>query len=143
MSGITEVRDHFVYRIYDDSDLLLYIGCTNRPRTRWAEHRAERPGMACLAARFHMAGPYPRVVARQLEREAAESEHPRFGLTPSRQNAIMQAYSWEVRRVRELTEGGWDYLTAWKLAAVEVRTQFPGAPTSYSDVTRPMQAVRA
>jgi predicted GIY-YIG superfamily endonuclease len=132
-------RVFFVYRVYDVSGKLLYIGCTNRPYIRWAEHRAERPVMATRAARFRMAGPYTRAVARQLEREALRTEHPFFGMTPAKHSAISQAHAWEARRTSELLKSGWDYTAAWKLAAAEVKQQFPGAPTSYADVTRAMQ----
>lgn len=133
-------RAFFVYRIYDPTDELLYVGCTNRPYTRWAEHRAERPGMAISAARFRMAGPYTRAVARDLERDALRTENPRFGLTPAKHSAIHRAHAWQERRALKLVGGGWDYITACKLAAVEVKREFPGEPTSYSDVTQPMQS---
>lgn len=135
-----DARVFFVYRIYDESDGLLYIGCTNRPYTRWAEHRAERPGMATRAAQFRMAGPYTRAVARDIERDALRTEAPRFGMTPARHAAIQRAFTWQRRRAGELIGAGWDYMTASKLAAAEAKYQFPGEPTSYLDVTAPMQS---
>lgn len=133
-----DARAFFVYRIYGADDELLYIGCTNRPYTRWAEHRGERPGMATLAVRFRMAGPYTRAVARDIERDALSNESPRFGMTPARRSSIHRAFAWEARRTTELLEGGWDHDTAWQLAAAEVKRQFPGQATSYGDVTGPM-----
>jgi predicted GIY-YIG superfamily endonuclease len=135
---VTE-RKFFVYRIFDNDGALLYVGCTNRPYTRWAEHRAERPWIARRAATFKMQGPFTRSVARAIERAALKAECPLFGLTPAKQSAITRAYAWTDRRTRELQQGGWDFATAAKLAANEAKHRFPGVPTSYADLRHPWE----
>lgn len=71
-------REHFVYRVYDDADRLLYIGCTNRPALRWSEHRAwSRDGWPQKARRFRVSGPYNYDTARSRERDEIEELDPR------------------------------------------------------------------
>ena len=105
------VRDHFVYRVFDAEGQLLYIGCTMRPSKRWAEHKIERPGMVAAAARFRVQGPYPRPVARALEKQAIRTEEPLLGWTPAKHRENCGRRRWTDRRARELHGSGvevWD-----------------------------------
>lgn len=77
-----EHREHFVYRAFDEAGQLLYVGCTMRPKKRWAEHNHDGV-WAHLARSFRMAGPYNYKTARAIERNALATENPRFGCTPS------------------------------------------------------------
>lgn len=130
-------REYFVYRLFDAADRLLYVGCTNRPYLRWAEHRTERPWMAQRAVRFHMQGPFTRKMARALERQAQKFEHPLFGLTPAKQSHIMRAHHWQRARAEELMESGRGFQSAWRTALAEARLRFPAGPISYSDLSQP------
>lgn len=70
-------REHFVYRAYDAVGVLLYVGCTNRPRLRWKEQRAwSNDGWTKRARRFRVSGPYNYDTGRRLEREAIRTENP-------------------------------------------------------------------
>lgn len=80
------MRQHFVYRVYDRAGRLLYVGCTKRPRARWAEHRSNSD-WARRAVRCRLVGPLPYDVARELERQALATEQPLYGWTPARRSA--------------------------------------------------------
>lgn len=98
------IRDHFVYRVYDAAGQLLYVGCTKRLDKRWAEHKAERPGMVAAARRFRLQGPFARVTARELERVAIRSEEPLIGWTPAKHREKCARNRWIKDRVRELCD---------------------------------------
>jgi len=80
-------REHFVYRAFDAAGDLLYVGCSNNPERRWAEHRTTSPWWTEQARRFHLSGPYNYDTARRLEREALATEDPKYGMTPERRSA--------------------------------------------------------
>lgn len=127
-------REFFVYRLFDATDRLLYVGCTNSLKRRWYEHRSQHGAMATAAARCRVQGPYPHPTARSIERRALDSENPVYGLTPAKQSAIHRAYAWTDRRIRELINVGWPADLACKQAELDVKRQFPGQPTSYGDI---------
>lgn len=125
-------REFFVYRMFDASGQLLYVGCTNNPKRRWYEHRTERPDMSAAAVKFKVQGPFTRFKARQLEREAATSEQPLFGWTPAKQSVITQRNAFMRRRTSVLQRSaGWDFSTARRLAAVEADHKFGSEPSYY------------
>lgn len=75
---------HWVYRCYDDAGVLLYVGCSAHPKTRFGYHRNAR---ACSAkasrwlratqARIEVEGPYPtKQEGRDAEANAIADEHP-------------------------------------------------------------------
>lgn len=71
-------REHYVYWVYDASDVLLYIGCSMQPKKRWAGHLADRREWTKYAARFRLQGPYSYETARRMERDAIDSHEPPF-----------------------------------------------------------------
>lgn len=71
-------RTHYVYRAFDETGELLYVGCTKNPHKRWLGHRGEGSRWVPYAHRFKVSGPYPRQRALDLEREAINSELPWF-----------------------------------------------------------------
>lgn len=78
-------RDHYVYRVYDDADRLLYVGCSQDLKKRWQEHRGSSLSpWTDFAARFKVAGPYPYRAARLLEGRTIEAEQPWFNETLAR-----------------------------------------------------------
>lgn len=68
-------REHFVYRVFDADDRLLYVGCSMRPSLRYQEHRGQSKWFP-LAAHFKMQGPFNYDTGRRLEREAIRTESP-------------------------------------------------------------------
>ena len=71
-------RTHFVYRIFDEFDHLLYVGCTKAPEARWRQHRAEKKPWLTFMERTHMMGPFDRATAFAKERETIEAEQPYY-----------------------------------------------------------------
>lgn len=73
-------RKHFVYRCFDATGRLLYVGCTMSPTRREREHRAESRSKRWLplVAKTRMIGPLPYAVARAIELEAIRTEAPAF-----------------------------------------------------------------
>lgn len=67
------LREHFVYRAFDHSGRLIYIGCTNNPANRLREHRSQSQWYRHVA-RVTLAGPFNYETARQVEYDAIESE---------------------------------------------------------------------
>lgn len=73
MSPDVEHRPHFVYRAYNATGRLLYVGCTVDLRRRWYEHFTpwSEEAETLLVER------YPnRTLALHVERIAQETEHP-------------------------------------------------------------------
>lgn len=76
------VREHFVYRCYNEAGELLYLGRTNNLARRWREHRTDRHWPWWEAVRFHVSGPYTFPVAHLMEYDALAAERPLYGWTP-------------------------------------------------------------
>lgn len=82
---MSEPRPHFVYRIYDADERLIYVGCTANVKKRIGAHRradggnrASRWVSACMA-RYEVAGPYAgREIALQIEAQSINEEQPLF-----------------------------------------------------------------
>lgn len=73
------LRQHFVYRAFDEAGDLLYVGCTYGVEKRLKEHRMGR--WHHLMTSLRIAGPYNYETARLLEHAAIESERPQFNYT--------------------------------------------------------------
>lgn len=93
-------REHFVYRAYDSTGHLLYVGCTMDLKRRRGEHRSWSKWWP-LAVRFRLSGPYNYTTGRALEREAIKTEHPlwnhneprRFRIRAMRTRVTNRAFS--------------------------------------------------
>jgi prevent-host-death family protein len=71
-----------LYRLFDDSDALLYIGIAYDPTERWKQHTGTSPWwerVARKAVEWHPS----RAVAEQAETAAIKSERPRYNGTGS------------------------------------------------------------
>lgn len=66
-------RTHFVYEAFDADGLLLYVGCTSKPRDRYRAHMAgdynARGWFDAFVTHWRVSGPYPKAVAFALERK--------------------------------------------------------------------------
>lgn len=72
----TGVLGHFVYRIYDADDVLLYIGATSNLQRRTHEHKSQTPRMTTWTAQE-----YPtRQEAFAAERQAIAAENPEVNI---------------------------------------------------------------
>lgn len=126
-----QVRDHFVYRLYNANGELLYVGCTKRLKNRWQTHKAERPGMVAETVRCRLQGPYTYVKAREIERVAIRTEEPLIGFTPTRNREKRARIKWANQRTAEIAEelsltGDPNYMyRATELAWAEAEEWFP------------------
>lgn len=68
-------RPYFVYRVFDATDTLLYIGCTMAPWQRFTAHRAQSAWYP-RAARVTWQFAGQQADARWVERKAIMSERP-------------------------------------------------------------------
>jgi predicted GIY-YIG superfamily endonuclease len=131
---MTERRDHFVYRLFDVADELLYVGCTRRPTERWREHRTDRPYMTDQVKSVRMQGPYARTVARRIEREAIRNENPAYGWTPQRAQQVRIRNQWIEGRLAMLRDQGMWTQAAIHAVCQEAELRFPGV--SYTNQPR-------
>lgn len=71
-----------LYRMYDADRVLLYVGISNRPHVRFAQHAADKPWwteVAHIAVEHHPG----RGWAAQAERHAIETEQPLYNVIHS------------------------------------------------------------
>lgn len=68
-------REHFVYRAYDASGVLLYVGMTLNPSNRFAWHRSISPWFSQMAS-VRMTGPLTKRGAMELERTLIRHANP-------------------------------------------------------------------
>lgn len=86
MSSSLKDRPHFVYRIFDKDDQLLYIGCTREVESRISMHRqlsSALPASWEIAQRmsYYTTEEFPNSTKGFLaERQAIESETPLLNL---------------------------------------------------------------
>jgi predicted GIY-YIG superfamily endonuclease len=80
MNGVSEPRDHFVYRAWDAEGRLLYIGLTSQPERRYIAHKYSMPWFEYLA-RYTRMGPFTKDVAADLERRAIAAENSYYNGT--------------------------------------------------------------
>jgi predicted GIY-YIG superfamily endonuclease len=76
-----DLREHFVYRIFDEAGALLYIGCARDVDSRVEMHRSTTQTYGWTRLRFHYghhtSEPYPtKAAARVAERAAIAAEAP-------------------------------------------------------------------
>lgn len=76
-------RTHFVYRVYDEFDLLLYVGCTAHPENRLKQHKADRAPWLPHMSRVRMEGPYTKAAGFAQEKSVIATEEPYFNSLPS------------------------------------------------------------
>lgn len=87
-------RPHYVYRLFDEQGVLLYVGCTMEIFQRFEQHagRVFWPHVHHADVR----GPWDRPVALSIEKQAIDTEFPFFNCTLERDRS-RRAYSAAVR----------------------------------------------
>lgn len=72
------VENHYVYRLYTKSGVLMYVGCSKQPPVRIKQHRFDggRAAMVKRIAEVRIEGPYTYQHARQVEYDAIHTENP-------------------------------------------------------------------
>ncbi|WP_200308221.1 type II toxin-antitoxin system prevent-host-death family antitoxin [Streptomyces adelaidensis] len=66
-----------LYRLYDSSDALVYIGISTQPETRWTQHASDKPWWP-LVARKEVEWHADREQAEIAERTAVRAEAPLY-----------------------------------------------------------------
>lgn len=110
-------RTHYVYRCYDASGALLYVGCTKDPAARRTAHRHSlASSWFADVARVKLCGPYPKDVAFRIERETQIAEGPKWGLTPTKQSVVMARRRRNREHTARLMAEGMPWRQAWQEA---------------------------
>ena len=79
----------FLYRLYDDSGQLLYIGISNSPIRRGSQHIDRQP-WAHQVRRQEWSNPYPtREAALEAERQAIIAEQPRYNIVHGKAHPVV------------------------------------------------------
>lgn len=71
------MNQHVLYRFYDRSDVLLYVGITNNPESRFSDHRREQPWWD-KAVNIKLEHFKNRGELAQAEITAIQTEHPKY-----------------------------------------------------------------
>lgn len=71
---------NYIYRLYNSAGHLLYIGVTNQPNGRFAQHRAEKWWWPFVDRISIVAVSYDRQYAEREESAAIWKERPRFNI---------------------------------------------------------------
>ena len=74
-----------VYRVYDESGQLLYVGLTNDITTRWYDHATHKPWWKIEAHRYEARWYATRVIARAEEVKAIRTERPKYNVSEAAQ----------------------------------------------------------
>lgn len=77
------MADHALYRFYDRTSQLLYIGITRDPSSRWSQHRGDKPWWLEVR-RIEIESLPDRATALKAERLAIQSEMPRYNVVHNR-----------------------------------------------------------
>lgn len=77
--GVGQDGQTAVYRIYDGSGSLLYVGMGNNPMNRWSSHAARHAWWA-EAASFRVEWYATREEAQAVEKRAIQSEDPKHNI---------------------------------------------------------------
>ncbi|MFE9736135.1 GIY-YIG nuclease family protein [Streptomyces sp. NPDC005863] len=134
-----------IYRLYDATDDLLYVGISINPDARFRAHRIDKPWWLDVEA-VQIDWLDSRLAAEQAETEAISTESPRYNLHQTqawrdklaasakavspegrrRRSLGMQARKAMERKVEELIAQGLPYAEALEQGALE-RERFLGA----------------
>lgn len=94
-------RTHHVYRAFDESDLLLYVGCSGNIAARLAKHRYNPSIWYQYQTRIDVAGTWVKDQALDVEATAIRTEGPFFNAQPEHTRGV-QANRNEARRLLAL-----------------------------------------
>lgn len=93
----------FVYRFFGEGDVLLYVGVSDDPARRWAEHRVDAPWWAEMM-RCEVMLYASRAAALQAEAIAISVEKPRWNAMVPRVREDRPTGLSEVEQLRVVTE---------------------------------------
>ncbi len=78
-------KEHWVYRMFDSSNTLLYIGCTSNPTNRVQSHTKKDKKLWAKEVTLITWIHYPdKISAREAETNAIQLEHPLYNLVYNR-----------------------------------------------------------
>lgn len=97
-----EARTHFVYRVYDEFDQLIYIGCTKDRVRRWSQHRANNTAWVAFSRSARLVGPFEKRKAFALESTLIEAEKPFFNALRSHKVSVRRNWQERDRRIKAL-----------------------------------------
>lgn len=72
------MREHFVYKIWDRDERVIYVGHTMRPESRWKAHRVTVPDLYAKAVGCKMYGPHEKPTALRREAHLIHVFQPHF-----------------------------------------------------------------
>lgn len=75
-----------LYRFYDADDVLLYVGISEKGPERWSAHRKQKPWWTDVA-RTTTTHYHDRAAALEAERQAIQSERPRYNIVHNKSGA--------------------------------------------------------
>lgn len=103
-----------VYRFYNSSHVLLYVGITDSPATRWRDHAKKKPWWSEVAERT-LAWHPDREAATAEELEAIQAERPIYNVAGKPREKLPRNRNWrkwnstKAKAIR-ISEGDWrDY----------------------------------
>ncbi|MFD9443385.1 GIY-YIG nuclease family protein [Streptomyces sp. NPDC060001] len=101
--GVGQEGQTAVYRIYDRTESLLYIGMGNNPMNRWSAHAAQHAWWV-EASSFRVQWYATRVEARAVEKEAILSEDPKHNIhgRPGWGKFVAEAYPRRIEANRRM-----------------------------------------
>ena len=133
------MRTHYVYRMYDATERLLYVGCTKNLEQRFRNHKNENPHFIGRVTRIKQQGPFPKAQAFALEKRLIRELRPDFNSLPDRRQRLREKRNWITDRTFELCGGRHptevevnEYLRLSKVAYDEASQVFPGVFDSRS-----------
>jgi predicted GIY-YIG superfamily endonuclease len=116
-----------LYRFYDETGALLYVGISSDPGRRFAQHRSDKPWWHAITE--IRVQPMPsRKAALKAEREAIKNERPRFNVA---HNEILRALPKQTSTLEVLVERASDllalksrYQAGWEDSARDFQVDF-------------------
>lgn len=81
-------RPHALYRFWDSSDVLLYVGITLNPGERWKQHRADKPWWSEVA-KVTVENHPDRAAVLDAERDAILAEGPKYNIVHNGQRPTL------------------------------------------------------
>lgn len=109
-----------LYRFWGADGALLYVGISNRPDLRWAQHAADKPWWGQVAHKEVCAWYSSRRAAEQAESMAIRCELPRYNIMHNERNPYRVAYRPMYRTAARPTyrpTEPWYAYVPWPLAA--------------------------
>ena len=135
------MNTHCVYRAYDYSDRLLYVGCTKHPALRLAQHRT-RSDWFDFTDRITISQPRLEAEALAIEAAAIATEGPWFNVPKSDQGLMTRSSAFRTRVICHLIDQhnlSWDEIRA--RGEQSMRERYPDRPDREWRLNRYLAAV--